>query len=170
MDFDYEGAEDYGGRILWGRIAVFGAALLLALILGRCTAGGGVDEAQFEAVVASNSEAQVALTTSQATIEQLQRELVEARAATQPGDTATGTEGTPGTAGTEAAPDAGTQTDAQGNRTYVVQSGDTLSTIAEAVYGDPRAFGAIASANNLSGDSPLQVGQELVIPNNPDQQ
>lgn len=169
MDFDYEGAEDYGGRILWGRIAVFGAALLLALILGRCTAGGGIDDAEFQAVVASNSEAQVALTTSQATIEQLQRELVEARAASQPGTTPTGTEGVTGTEG--AAPgDAGTQTDAEGNRTYVVQSGDTLSTIAESVYGDPTAFGAIASANNLSGDSPLQVGQELVIPNNPDQQ
>lgn len=169
MDFDYEGAEDYGGRILWGRIAVFGAALLLALILGRCTAGGGVDEAQFEAVVASNSEAQVALTTSQATIEQLQRELVEARAASQPSTTATGSEGA--ATGTEgAAAGDGTQTGADGNRTYVVQSGDTLSTIAESVYGDPTAFGAIASANNLSGDSPLQVGQELVIPSNPDQQ
>lgn len=172
MDFDYEGAEDFGGRILWGRIAVFGAALLLALILGRCTAGGGgVAEERFSEVAASFSEAQVALEANTATIAQLQQQLQDARA-TQPGGTTTpnpgATDGTPGTGGTES-PGTNTGTDAQGNRVYEVQAGDTLSTIAESVYGDPTAFGIIASANNISGSSPLQVGQQLIIPPNPDQ-
>lgn len=168
MDFDYEGAEDFGGRILYGRIAVFGAALLLALILGRCTAGGGdVSQGEFDEVVASNSEAQVTITQNQATIEQLQRELVEARAAGQP-TTDGGTETSDGTTTGSEAPGV-TPTDAAGNRSYEVQPGDTLSTIAEAVYNDPLAFGIIASANGLSGESPLQVGQTLIIPPNPDQ-
>jgi nucleoid-associated protein YgaU len=164
MDFDYEGAEDFGGRILWGRIAVFGAALLLMLILGRCTAGGGASQAELDAALASASEAQVALEEKDRTIAQLQQELIEARAQpaqpTAPGDAEPGT--------TPADPNA-TQTDAEGNRTYEVQPGDTLSTIAQAVYGDPTAFGIIAQANNLGGNNLLQVGDILIIPPNPDQ-
>jgi nucleoid-associated protein YgaU len=171
MDFDYEGSEDFGGRILWGRIAVFGAALLLALILGRCTAGGGgVAEERFSEIAASNSEAQTALEANTATIAQLQQQLQDARAAasgTVPGPGATDGTTAPTTGGTEGTAPA--TTDAQGNRVYEVQAGDTLSTIAESVYGDPTAFGIIASANNISGSSPLQVGQSLIIPPNPDQ-
>ncbi len=47
---------------------------------------------------------------------------------------------------------------------WVVQPGDNLADIARSVYGDPTAFGIIADANDLAGDTPLQVGQELVIP------
>lgn len=171
MDFDYDGAEDFGGRILWGRIAVFGGALLLALILGRCTAGGGgVPEERFSEIAASNSEAQAALESNTAAIAELQQRLAEAQAQAQAG-TPGGTPATPGADGTTAttAPGTAPTTDAAGNRVYEVQPGDTLSTIAEAVYGDPTAFGIIASANNISGSQPLQVGQTLVIPANPDQ-
>jgi nucleoid-associated protein YgaU len=165
MDFDYEGAEDYGGRILWGRIAVFGAALLLALILGRCTAGGGVDPAEFQEVQASLSEAQDALAERDLLITDLQQQLVTVQSSPQAGPTGTG-----GTAGTDDTADAGgaAQTDAEGNQIYVVQPGDTLSTIAETVYGDPLAFGPIVEANGLTGDNLLQVGDELIIPPNPD--
>jgi nucleoid-associated protein YgaU len=55
-----------------------------------------------------------------------------------------------------------------GDLTYEVQPGDTLSIIAERVYGDPAAFGPIAQANGITDTSPLQVGQVLVIPPNPD--
>lgn len=50
------------------------------------------------------------------------------------------------------------------DRTYVVQEGDTLSIIAEAVYGDPLLFGPIAEANALGGSNVMQVGQVLQIP------
>lgn len=49
-------------------------------------------------------------------------------------------------------------------RTYVVQHGDSLSSIAHAVYGDPLRFGLIADANGITDRSPLQVAQTLVIP------
>ncbi|HUG86678.1 MAG TPA: LysM domain-containing protein [Euzebya sp.] len=168
MDFDYEGAEDFGGRILYGRIAVFGAALLLALILGRCTAGGGdVSQTEFDEVVASHSEARDLLQEREGTIAELQQALVDAR---NPDPNTGGTNGTngPTDGGTETPADPG-QVNEDGERTYEVQPGDTLSTIAEQVYNDPLAFGIIANANGLSGDQPLQVGQTLIIPANPDQ-
>lgn len=50
---------------------------------------------------------------------------------------------------------------------YVVQEGDTLSTIAEKMYGDPRAFEILATTNDVNPETPLTVGRELVIPVTP---
>ena len=58
MDFEYDGADDLGGRILWGRVGVLGLAVLLFFLFGRCTAGGGVDpevQDSLEAQLASAS-------------------------------------------------------------------------------------------------------------------
>lgn len=174
MDFEYEGADDFGGRILWPRIAVFVFAAFLVLLLGRCTAGGGVPQTEFDAVVEQNSEAQTALAQKDVSIAQLQQDLIDARASapTTTTPTAPGTPGANNGDGTTTAPadGAGTTTDTAGNRTYEVQPGDTLITIAEAVYGNSQAFGIIAEANNLGGNNVLQVGDILIIPQNPDQQ
>ncbi len=51
-----------------------------------------------------------------------------------------------------------------GDRTYVVQPGDSLADIARAVYGFSELFGLIAEANGIDESNPLQVGHELVIP------
>ncbi|WP_372530552.1 LysM peptidoglycan-binding domain-containing protein [Euzebya sp.] len=53
------------------------------------------------------------------------------------------------------------------DRTYLIQPGDTLASIAEAVYGDPSRFGVIAQANGLNGNNPLTTGRELTIPGCP---
>lgn len=52
------------------------------------------------------------------------------------------------------------------SRTYVVQSGDTLSKIAKEYYGDANKYMDIFNANTdkLSDPDKIQVGQELVIP------
>lgn len=47
---------------------------------------------------------------------------------------------------------------------YTVQSGDTLSKIARAVYGDPYKYPLIQQANNLSDPGKIWVGMVLVIP------
>ena len=52
--------------------------------------------------------------------------------------------------------------------TYVVQSRDTLSTIAEVVYGEAGYWGLLARANGVSASNPLQIGQELTIPPAPE--
>src|SRR3712207_5111734 len=40
MDYDYE-QEDYGPRVLWGRLVLLLIILVLIFFVGRCTAGGG---------------------------------------------------------------------------------------------------------------------------------
>jgi nucleoid-associated protein YgaU len=52
------------------------------------------------------------------------------------------------------------------SRTYIVQSGDTLSKIAKEYYGDANRYMDIFNANRdkLSDPNKIQVGQELVIP------
>ncbi|MGH9936311.1 MAG: CIS tube protein [Blastocatellia bacterium] len=46
----------------------------------------------------------------------------------------------------------------------VVKSGDTLQGIAAQEYGDPRAWRAIAEANNINNPLTLPVGRGIVIP------
>lgn len=159
-DYGYEGVDDYGGRILWGRIAVFGGALLLALLLGRCTAGGGVSEAEFTALQEENAQLREANQELEQTVTELQTRLQDliSEATEQP------TTSPDGTTATEAT----TPPTPQSGQTYIVQPGDTLSGIASQVYGDPTKFGIIAEANGITESNPLQVGQELVIPPNPD--
>lgn len=59
--------------------------------------------------------------------------------------------------------------DALGIRRHTVRFGDTLMTIADTYYGNPRLFGYIYRANDKYIDNPnvLAVGQVLVIPHLP---
>jgi nucleoid-associated protein YgaU len=58
------------------------------------------------------------------------------------------------------------EAEAKAARTYVVQSGDTLSGIALAMYGDAGRWSEIFEANKdkLSDPSLIYPGQELRIP------
>lgn len=49
-------------------------------------------------------------------------------------------------------------------QTYKVNSGDTLSAIAQKFLGDSRRYGEIAKANNISDPNKINAGQELIIP------
>ena len=51
-----------------------------------------------------------------------------------------------------------------GSGDYVVQTGDTLKSIAQAMYGNASLWYIVAQANALSSDSDLAVGQDLTIP------
>jgi len=48
--------------------------------------------------------------------------------------------------------------------TYTVQRGDSLSRIAQKVYGDPHKYPLIQNANKISDPSRIWVGQVLIIP------
>ena len=48
--------------------------------------------------------------------------------------------------------------------TYTVESGQTLYSIAEEVYGDGNRWQEIAEANDLDDQTAISVGEELVIP------
>ncbi|MGH7486906.1 MAG: LysM peptidoglycan-binding domain-containing protein, partial [bacterium] len=48
---------------------------------------------------------------------------------------------------------------------YTVQSGDTLQSIAEQLWGDASFWYMIADANGLNGSEDLSAGMDLIIPN-----
>jgi nucleoid-associated protein YgaU len=159
MEYEYDGLEEYGGRVLWGRIAFFAAALLLMFFLGRCTSAGGVPQAEVDQLrdqIATLSEQNTKLNDRLAAAE-VNANNPLAGASEGESDAAAGDE-TDGT-GTQSRGDA-----PPGSRTYKVQSGDTLNSIAEKFYGDERKFSLIAEANDLGRGGVLVVGQELVIP------
>ena len=158
MDHDYELEEDYAPRILWGRLAFFLLALVLAFSVGRCTKSSGVDEDTFAAEQQRVLELQ-----SENTVLQQQ---VDA-AANQQNNQGGGDGGTDDGAAAETEPPATEEPVAGEGQTYTVQSGDTLTTIAEKFYGEQSRFDLIVDANNLDGDTPLRVGQELIIPEEP---
>lgn len=151
-DYDYDEVDHYDGRILWGRIAVYGVAFLLVFLMGSCWgARGGPDEdevADLESQVSALQDENREL-----------RETVDAMSAGQPQEP----EPTP-TPDETADTDDETTDETDEPRTYTVQSGDTLRGIAADVYGDPNLWELIADANGLTRETVLTVGQELVIP------
>ncbi|MGH2736623.1 MAG: LysM peptidoglycan-binding domain-containing protein, partial [Actinomycetota bacterium] len=145
-DWDYE-EERRGPKILWGRVAALGLALVLAFLLGRVTAGGDDDS---ERVADLRTE----LRSTQAELEQARDEL--AAVENEP-------------TGTPATPD---ETPAEGEgegegaaaQTYEVQPGDTLRDIAERFYQDVTFDDCIAEANGITDPLAIRPGDELEIP------
>jgi outer membrane murein-binding lipoprotein Lpp len=162
-DWDYDGepGEHQAPTILWGRVAVLGAAILLAFLVGRLTAGG-VPEEDLNRVRSERDDARAQVADLQAEVDTLQAELETAQ---NPTETPPADEEQDPAAGEED-PTAGEE-----STTYTVQSGDTLQGIAEEVYCDPRAFEPIAAANPTDvGPAPnyiVQPGAELIIPDDP---
>lgn len=148
-DYEYGGwapPEADGPRILWGRVAAFGGALLVAFLFGRaCAPSGGVPESRIEAVRADLEEARLEIAA-------LEDELTRA---TEP-------EPSPSPTKTGKAAEGGEET------TYAVQSGDTLTSIASRFYGDASLDDFLAEQNGIEDPTELEVGQELVIPPKPE--
>jgi len=53
---------------------------------------------------------------------------------------------------------------AQGDQTYTVKAGDSLSKISRLYYGDANQYMKIAQANNIPDPDKIKVGQQLRIP------
>jgi len=52
----------------------------------------------------------------------------------------------------------------QGQQTYTVRPGDTLSKISKHFYGDANRYPQIAKANHLDNPDQIKPGQQLLIP------
>jgi nucleoid-associated protein YgaU len=52
----------------------------------------------------------------------------------------------------------------QGEQTYTVRPGDTLSKISKYFYGDANKYPQIVKANNLDDPDKIKAGQQLLIP------
>ena len=152
-DYDWDFNEEPDGRtmpnILWGRVAVLGAALLIAFLLGRLTAGGGdVSQEDFDQVRAERDDAR-----QEAADLRLQLEEAQAQQEEQPSPDATQT------------PDAGQEeTTTAEVETYEIQPEDTLRTIAEDQYGDASLADALADYNDIADPSIISVGDTIEIP------
>lgn len=156
LDYDYAPA----GRVLWGRIAIFGVALLLAFLLGRGCAAGVPQEELDEA----NELVQEYVEENEQLRQEIQalsgEDATEGEEAPADGDEPTdGEQPTDGTEGVESA---------DGTRIYTVQPDDNLRSIAQRFYGDGSKHELISEANGIDSDNVLQVGQELEIPPDPD--
>jgi nucleoid-associated protein YgaU len=160
-----------GTQILWGRVLVLLLALALAFWLGT-TFGG--DEAMRQQVDEQRDE----IARLEAQIAAMEAEMAAADAGGSQADR----RGVPSEAAT-AAPQR-RRNDGQGNNTgnntgaaganatatertgtrYIVESGDSLASIAQEVYGDPTRWRDIARANDLQEPFALTVGEALLIP------
>ncbi len=158
LDYEEEPQPAGPGRVLWGRVAILGAALLIAFLIGRATGGGdeGVPQADYDEVVAERNELRNQVT-------DLENDLAAALEPTPPPASAS-----PGAAGggDEATDPEG---ETEGGEIYVVQPGDTLASIAAEQYGDASLDDFLAEANGITDPESLAVGQELVIPPEPEE-
>jgi hypothetical protein len=90
---------------------------------------------------------------------------IELKGGAEPTD-ARGSE-TPSAITTEPSPgptDGSSPVPTENSNVYVVESGDTLSSIADRFYDDPESWRAIAEANDLADPDTLAVGTRLEIP------
>lgn len=159
----YYDNEDYGGRVLWGRVAFFGITLLLAFFLGRCTSDG-VPPEQLVAAENRNEELSRQIEELESELESLQSENADGAEEGENEDAANGEASGNGGSGASDSNGSGADTE----RTHVVERGETLSELADRYYGDGDKHTLITEANDIDEDNPLQVGQELVIPPDPD--
>ena len=161
MDYEYDGEEPYETRVMWGRIAVYAVSLILAFLLGSCVGGDGASDAEVTELreqVADLAERNEVLEQQIAAVGASNAERPRISPTDEPTDSAEDGTGAPegDGEGTES-PAAEDET-----RTYTVEPGDTLTAIAQKMYGDSTKFDLIAEANDL--ESQLVVGQELIIP------
>lgn len=180
MEYEYDGLEEYGGRVLWGRIAFFAVALLLLFFLGRCTASGGVPQSQVDELkqkVTDLTEQNTRLNDQLAAAQANAKNALGASedtsgSATEDTSASAKKSETPRTRPTETETPPRMRSSAipSGSKTYTVKQGDYLNRIAEAVYGKatPTRVEAITKANRLKADERLVVGQKLIIPADPD--
>ena len=157
VDYDEEPDGARPGRVLWGRVAILGIALILAFLFGRATGGGdtGVPQARFDTVSDERDDLEVQ-------VQDLEAQLEAAQQATP----------APSAAPTDDPADDGTATDpegeTEGGETYTIQSGDTLATIAEQFYGDASLDDFLADANGITDPEALVIGTEITIPPKPE--
>ena len=151
LDQDWEG-DRYDGptNVIWGRVVTLGLALLFVFLIGRMSAPNGTPPSEVTGLKQQ-------LATSQQQVSSLRDQVSAAEAAAAKVQPSPAPEAS-------AAPT--TTVGGQGT-SYVVQSGDTLHSIATKFYGDSSLADFIAESNNLPHASQLQVDQKLTIPPKP---
>jgi nucleoid-associated protein YgaU len=160
----YEWEHDgYPLHVLWGRVFVLAALLLIAFLIGRTRPAASVPPEQVESL---RSE----LASAEERIAALERQIEERSTPAEEKAVPTDTEADTGAGA--GAPDVGARerpadADAAASEVYVVESGDSLNLIADRVYGDASLADLIARANNIDRAGQIKVGDKLEIPAEP---
>lgn len=147
---DWGDYEDPRPKILWGRVAVLGGAMLIAFLLGRAMAPDGIPQSRLTAAEGETDDLQ-------SEVEQLSTELRQTRRQL------TALQNSPPPAEEEPEPKP-----EESPTVYTVEPGDTLLGLAQEFYDDPELSVLIAEANNMSPNAKLNVGDQLIIPPKPD--
>ncbi|MDP8969883.1 MAG: LysM peptidoglycan-binding domain-containing protein [Actinomycetota bacterium] len=153
MAYEYEPEGDFGGRILWGRVAFIVVGALLMFLLGRCSASGGVPQSEVDE---KNDQIEQLASENESLRQEVAALNAEGPRSPAGSDATEATDEEPTERRSPAAPKQG--------ETYIVKSGDTLISIAEKVYDDRGKWRLIAQANGIDDTNGLRVGQELRIP------
>lgn len=160
---EFEDEPYRGTQILWGRVLVLLLALALAFWLG--TTFGGDASAQTEL---ADQRAEIIRLESEIAALEAEVAAVDAGGAAReeeaPASEASAGDGGNGNGDARSEP---AEEPDNGGSEYVIQSGDSLASIAQEVYGDPTLWREIAQANDLSEPYALSVGDTLDIPEQP---
>ena len=145
-EWDY---QDPRPKILWGRVAVLGGALLLAFFLGRAMAPDGIQPSTLAAARQNVSDLEQQVAQLQTDLRRTQRELERLENSPPP---------------PEAQP---SPEPSESPTLYTVKPGDTLTDLAIEFYGDEELVTLIASENGIKSTAKLNVGDTLIIPPKP---
>lgn len=145
-EWDY---QDPRPKILWGRVAVLGGALLIAFFLGRALAPDGIQPSTLAASRQNVTELEQEVERLNTELRQTQRELTRLQNSPPPAEAQPSPEPT------------------EEPVVYTVEPGDTLLGLAEEFYGDPSLSVLIAQENGLRPTAKLNVGDSLIIPPKP---
>lgn len=169
---DLDEEQPHGTQILWGRVLVLLLALALAFWLGTTFGGDGAAQqeltdqrneiARLEAQIAT-MEAELAAVDAggdRASDDDRGAEASEEAVDADPTAQRDGSSDAP----SDAPRNSGRDDERDRGRRYVIQSGDSLASIAQDVYGDPTRWREIARANDLNEPYALTVGASLRIP------
>lgn len=159
----YSDREPQDVRILWGRVAALGGALLLAFLFGTWVADGSPteDEIQASETYQELLEERNRLADDNSDLEEQLDQLSRG----EPPENRPTADNDSDDEDDDSDSDDGDGSDAQ-SQVYVVRQGDTLSDVALRFYGSSgqEARERIAEANDIEPDATLTVGQELTIP------
>lgn len=155
---DTRASAPAGTGLLWGRMVFWAVVVVLAFLVGRWSAGPGVDGEPLDRLRAKVTKLSA------------ENERYRRRGETLADESAP-TVGQPsprpspaGGGGERSDPATGHASPGGDGRTYTVVSGDTLSEIAARFYGDSSRVSALQRANGIGPDEELPVGLELQIP------
>jgi hypothetical protein len=146
---DWGDYEDPRPKILWGRVAVLGGAMLIAFLLGRAMAPDGIPEAQLARAQDQRDDLRGQVDQLDTELRQTRRQLTQLQ------------NSPPAVEEPEPTPE-------ESPSLYTVRSGDTLLGLAEQFYDDPQLSVLIAEANDMRPTAKLNVGDTLIIPPKPD--